>query len=183
MSAVSPIASARLDLIALDADAVTALLEGRHEDAEVHIGATIPVGWPDDHDARFLRFRLDQLRDNPDLGPWFVRAVVLRSGREMVGHAGFHGPPGVNGPGAADAVEVGYTVFPRHRGEGYATEAASALIAFAAEKGVARVIASVAPDNAPSLAVVHKLGFEQTGDQWDDEDGRELVFERPASGR
>jgi hypothetical protein len=25
----------------------------------------------------------------------------------------------------------------------------------------------------------HTLGFVQVGDQWDDEDGLELVFERP----
>jgi ribosomal-protein-alanine N-acetyltransferase len=39
------------------------------------------------------------------------------------------------------------------------------------------VIASIAPDNDPSLAIVRKLGFEQTGEQWDDEDGLELVFQ------
>jgi RimJ/RimL family protein N-acetyltransferase len=42
------------------------------------------------------------------------------------------------------------------------------------------VIASVSPENAPSLAVIRKLGFEQTGEQWDEEDGLELVFERAA---
>jgi RimJ/RimL family protein N-acetyltransferase len=43
--------------------------------------------------------------------------------------------------------------------------------------GVRRFIASVAPDNEPSLAIVRKLGFVQTGKQWDEEDGEELVFE------
>jgi hypothetical protein len=31
--------------------------------------------------------------------------------------------------------------------------------------------------NAPSLAIVRRLGFVQTGEYWDDEDGLELVFE------
>jgi ribosomal-protein-alanine N-acetyltransferase len=35
----------------------------------------------------------------------------------------------------------------------------------------------VAPDNERSLNLIGKLGFRQTGDQWDDEDGLELVFE------
>jgi L-amino acid N-acyltransferase YncA len=44
-------------------------------------------------------------------------------------------------------------------------------------QGIHDFVASVSPDNAPSLAIVHKLGFVQTGDQWDEEDGLELVFE------
>jgi ribosomal-protein-alanine N-acetyltransferase len=95
----------------------------------------------------------------------------------MIGHAGFHGPPGVNGVRKPDAVEVGYTIFAPYRGKGYATEAATALIEWARdERGVCRFIASVAPGNAPSLAVVRKLGFTQSGTVWDEEDGEELVF-------
>jgi RimJ/RimL family protein N-acetyltransferase len=96
----------------------------------------------------------------------------------MIGHAGFHGPPGVNGPAAADAVEIGYSIFEPWRGRGYATEVARALIDWAhRERGITRVIASVSPENAPSLVIVRKLGFVQTGELWDDEDGLELVFE------
>jgi RimJ/RimL family protein N-acetyltransferase len=100
----------------------------------------------------------------------------------MIGHAGFHGPPGVNGRKDPEALEVGYTVFPPFRRQGYATEAVTALMDWAqGEKGIRRFIASVSPDNEPSLAMVRKLGFVQTGEQWDEEDGLELVFdlERP----
>jgi len=48
------------------------------------------------------------------------------------------------------------------------------------ERGIHDFVASVAPDNLASLAIVRKLGFVQTGEQWDDEDGLELVWE---SGR
>ena len=47
----------------------------------------------------------------------------------------------------------------------------------AEERGVKRFVASVAPSNEPSLAIVRKLGFVQTGERMDDEDGLELVFE------
>ena len=111
------------------------------------------------------------------------RAIVLREPvRKIIGHIGFHGPPGVNGPGTADAVEIGYTVFPDARGLGYAAEAASALIDWAARShGIRHFIASVAPGNAPSEAIVAKLGFTHTGEQWDEEDGLEWIFEIPTA--
>jgi [ribosomal protein S5]-alanine N-acetyltransferase len=179
------ITSDRLELILLSPQAIEALLEGRHDDAEREVDAAIPAGWPDEHDAGFLRYRQRQLDRAPQAEPWLVRAVVLRDpARAMIGHAGFHGQPGVNGKQDAEAVELGYTIFEPYRGRGYATEAARALMDWAfAEKGIRRFIASVAPTNDPSLAIVKKLGFVQTGEQWDDEDGLELVFELDRGAR
>jgi [ribosomal protein S5]-alanine N-acetyltransferase len=173
------ITSDRLELILLSPQAVEALLEGRPADAESELDASIPAGWPDEHDAGFLRYRQRQLERAPQAQPWLVRAIVLRDPvRTMIGHAGFHGQPGVNGKQDREAVELGYTIFEPHRGRGYATEAAQALMEWAfAEKGIRRFIASVAPTNDPSLAIVKKLGFVQSGEQWDEEDGLELVFE------
>jgi RimJ/RimL family protein N-acetyltransferase len=178
------ITTARLELILLSPQAIDALLEGRRADAERELDAAIPAGWPDEHDANFLRYRQRQLERAPQAEPWLVRAVILREPvRAMIGHAGFHGQPGVNGKQDPQAVELGYTIFEPYRGHGYATEAALALMDWAREqKGVSRFIASVAPANDPSLAIVRKLGFVQTGEQWDEQDGLELVFElvRPA---
>ena len=173
------IASDRLDLVLLSHDAIEALLEGRRADAERDLDAVIPGDWPDEHDTRFLRYRQRQLERAPQAEPWLVRAVILRELRLMIGHAGFHGQPGVNGKQDPEAVELGYTIFESHRGRGFATEAAQALMRWAAEeRGIHRFFASVSPTNAPSLAIVAKLGFVQTGEQWDEEDGLELVFER-----
>jgi RimJ/RimL family protein N-acetyltransferase len=162
-----------IELVPLEHELLAALADGRREEAAQRLGVEVPEDWPDAHDAAFLALRA---RERLPL-EWGVYALV-RDGA-MVGHAGFHGPPGRNGPGHPDAVEIGYTVFPAFRGRGYAQAAARELVSLARARSVARVIASVAPDNAPSLAVIRKLGFLQTGEQWDDEDGRELVFELP----
>jgi RimJ/RimL family protein N-acetyltransferase len=73
---------------------------------------------------------------------------------------------------------VGYEVLPEHRRRGHARGALQQLMDFARERGARTVRASISPDNAPSLALVASFGFRHVGEQWDDEDGRELVFER-----
>jgi RimJ/RimL family protein N-acetyltransferase len=167
------IRSERLELVWLTADAMDALLGGRHDE----LPYTVPSDWPDAHDERFLRLRLRQLRADPSRADWGVAAMVLRDGRELIGHIGFHGPPGVNARRVADAVEVGYTVFPEHRRRGYATEAVRAMLGYARERGIHRFLASVAPENEPSLRLVRGLGFVEVGRHWDEEDGEELELE------
>jgi ribosomal-protein-alanine N-acetyltransferase len=169
--------SRRLELVSMSPEFLEAVLAGRVDEAGELIGAEVPADSLDDEE-RFFRLRLDQMRKEPARRQW-LRALVLRDqGRPMIGHAGFHGPPGINGLRKTDALEMGYTVFEPFRGHGYATEAASALMDWAErEHGIKRFIASVAPGNEPSLAIVRKLGFVRTGEQWDDEDGLEVVFE------
>jgi RimJ/RimL family protein N-acetyltransferase len=99
---------------------------------------------------------------------------VVDDQRRVVGHAGFHGPPDKHG-----MVEVGYTVVPEQRGRGHGAAALRALLERATEDERIRTVrATVSPDNAPSLQIVRRAGFLQVGEQWDDEDGLELVFER-----
>ena len=167
------IATERLELGWLSPELVAAILNGRREE----LGFAVPDDWPDDHDRRFLAFRLRQMSDEPARGPWLVRGIVLPETPELIGHVGFHGPPGVNSLKADDAVEVGYTIFPEHRRQGYATEAVRALLDWGRAQRIHRFVASVGPGNEPSLRIVRGLGFVEVGRHWDDEDGEELEFE------
>jgi ribosomal-protein-alanine N-acetyltransferase len=169
------IRSARLDLVSMSPAFLEALLDGRRDEAATLLGAPLPDGWPGEHDEGFLRLRLTQMREDPDSRQWLVRAIILRDSGAMAGHAGFHGPPGAHGL-PAETVELGYTVFPPFRNRGYATEVAVALAGWAEARGMRHLVASVSPGNEPSLAIIRKLGFVQTGEQWDEEDGLELVF-------
>jgi len=121
-----------------------------------------------------MRYRLEQLSVDPSIQPWLLRAMVLREPKPLViGHIGFHAPPD-----AYHKVEVGYSVDADYRRQGFAFEAVQALFAWAnAEHRVQHFVASIAPTNAASLGLAQKLGFVQTGRQWDEEDGEELVFE------
>ncbi len=152
---------------------IEALLSGDRARAEESLGAPVPPEWPEDI-GHMLTLRLQQMRADPSEQEWLARAMVLRSdGRTVVGNIGFHARPDGRG-----MVEVGYTVLPEHRRRGYAEEAVRALFDWARRTHGIRIFrASVGPANEPSLALVRKLGFVQTGVQWDEIDGEELVFE------
>lgn len=46
-----------------------------------------------------------------------------------------------------------------------------------AEPSVNTVRATISPGNVGSLATISGFGFAEVGEQWDEEDGRELIFE------
>jgi ribosomal-protein-alanine N-acetyltransferase len=165
-----------IELVPMTPEFVASLLAGRHEEAARLLGIEVPEEFPSEGEKGFLGLRLRQMREDARFRTWCPHAIVL--GGQMIGHAGYHGPPGVNSVHDPEAVEFGYRIFPPYRGRGYATEAARMLMDQAEERaGIRHFVLSVGPTNEPSLAIVRKLGFTQTGERMDAEDGRELVFE------
>ena len=59
--------------------------------------------------------------------------------------------------------ELGYALLPAHAGHGYATEAARATLRLAGALGLSEVHATVRAHNAPSVAVLERLGFVPSG--------------------
>ena len=164
----------QVELILLDLEVMRALLAGDVDRASERVMVRLPAAFLD-YDWLW-RIRVEDVRNNPQAESWLVRAVVAMPDRVVVGHAGFHGPPNERG-----MVEIGYSILPEYRRRGFARAAVAALLDYAAAStGVKVVRASISPDNAGSLAVIRPFGFAQVGEQWDEEDGLELVFERPA---
>ena len=158
-----------MPLLVLDA-----FVDGNADKARELVDYGVPADFPDAAAAEVLEVRRLQLAADPARAPWSVRAMVRRDDRVMVGFVNFHGPPGVNDIEASDAAELGWTVFPEHRRQGYATETGRRLMDWArAEYGVRRFISSTTPGNAPSLRVHEKLGFHPTGEVVDGE----IIFE------
>ena len=88
-------------------------------------------------------------------GHWALE--TLESG-ELVGRAGLYYPP--DWPG----LEVGWTVWPEHWGEGYAPEAGRAACAWAHELlGAGHIVSLIEPNNDRSIRVAEKLGETYEG--------------------
>ena len=123
--------------------------------------------------ARMLLGAYEALGVDPEGSPWWFFTVVVDG--EVVGDAGFHGPPPADGPAE---VEIGYQIAPAVRGQGVATRACALLLAHAWRHGAELVRAEVEPDNpygAASRAVLAANGFRA--------DGRSgFVVERPVGG-
>lgn len=161
-------------LVRLSTPALEALVGGDVETASKETGLALTAYFVDE--AWLWRIRLDQAATDPSCLAWIARAAVDVATGEVVGHVGFHGPPSETG-----MVEVAYAVDPVHRRRGYARALLTAALAWAAaEPAVRAVRASISPDNEASLATIRPFGFERVGEQWDDEDGLELLFERPS---
>ncbi|MGW2410416.1 GNAT family N-acetyltransferase [Streptomyces sp. NPDC001739] len=78
-------------------------------------------------------------------------------------------------------VEIGYSVAPGFRRQGYARSTLIELLRrAAADSAVTTVRATISPDNVASLATISGFGFVEVGEQWDEGDGLEIVFEVPA---
>lgn len=61
---------------------------------------------------------------------------------------------------ALDDVDLGFAFLERHRGQGYAREAAEAVREDGAGRlGLKRIVGLTALDNGPSIALLEKLGF------------------------
>ncbi|MFC3381739.1 GNAT family N-acetyltransferase [Couchioplanes caeruleus subsp. azureus] len=122
------------------------------------------------------RMRSRQAEEDPAAAAWVTGVIWDEGRRTAVGRAGFHAPPDADG-----MVEIGYAVDPAHRRRGYARAALEILLARAArEPQVRRVRVSIAPDNVASYRLASRYGFRKVGEQWDDEDGLEFVYEVPA---
>lgn len=123
--------------------------------------------------------RSRQVDEDPGTAAWVTGVIWDEDRRSAVGGAGYHDRPDADG-----RVEIGYGVDPAYRRRGYARAALEALLARAeAEPQVRLVRVSIRPDNVPSFNLAAQYGFAKVGEQWDDEDGLEFVYEVSAGGR
>ncbi|RSM77981.1 GNAT family N-acetyltransferase [Amycolatopsis sp. WAC 01375] len=120
--------------------------------------------------------RSRQVAADPGSAAWVTGIIWDQQHLLAVGTVGYHGPPDTSG-----MVEIGYAVDPAHRRRGYARAALEPLPARAAQTPqVHTVRVTIGPGNTASYRLASQYGFVKVGEQWDDEDGLEIIYEIPA---
>jgi RimJ/RimL family protein N-acetyltransferase len=105
----------------------------------------------------FVQMFLDQQRAQPRTK--FQLAVALKSNHRLVGSCGIR----VASAGAREG-DIGYELSPAYWGQGYATEAARAIVGFGfSELGLHRIWSWCVADNLGSARVLEKLGMRLEG--------------------
>ena len=102
---------------------------------------------------RFLQWQEEEPRR------LFQLALVLKSDNTLIGNCGIRRKSGNDWE-----ADLGYELSPQHWGNGYATEAARALVDFGfRELDLSRISSWCIADNTPSARVLERLGFRQEG--------------------
>lgn len=95
--------------------------------------------------------------------------IRRRAEGDFIGYCGL-----IVGRASLDEPEIAYELFKRVHGNGYATEAAAAVVEAAALTGRKRLWSTVRTWNAPSFRVLEKIGFDR--DHITTDDRGEIVW-------
>lgn len=165
----------RIRIIQLDAATLGALADGNLELARATSPVALSPWLAGPESVGTWRYRAKQAVETPEDLPWMTGVVWDEDARLPVGKAGYHAAPDSHG-----MVELGYAIDPDLRRRGYARAALTALIERARREPAIHVLrATISPTNTASLGLVHQFEFLEVGDQWDDEDGLEIIYEMP----
>lgn len=105
----------------------------------------------------FIGWFLDHQKQNPRIK--YQLAVTLKSHHQLIGNCGVR----MDEVGATKA-DIGYELNPKHWNQGFATEAASAIVDFGfTHFGVHRIWADCIAENVGSAHVLEKLGMKLEG--------------------
>jgi len=165
----------RVEILQLAGAALRALADGDQAGAERTSPVPLSPYLAGPYCRRVWEIRADQVVEDPASAAWITGIVWDPDRRLAVGRDGYHGQPDDKG-----MVEIGYSIDPQFRRQGYARAALRALLARAeADPAVRTVRATIAPDNTASRDLVLAHGFVEVGEQEDEEDGLEIVYEVP----
>jgi RimJ/RimL family protein N-acetyltransferase len=145
----------RLQLIPFSLELKKAAINDRARFVEM-LGVYVPTHWPEPDLAEALPIFVENMERAPSEPAWDWIAIH-KLDQAVIGDIGFMGGPDQNG-----VVEVGYSIVPEYRNQGYATEMASGLIAWVfQEKGIKVVTATCRDDNIGSIKVLEHVGMRR----------------------
>jgi len=124
-----------------------------------------------------IKYRLPRARQNPEYAKYLLRVAVLKDTPIIIASAGFHDAPDSNG-----MIEIGFGVDKKYQGRGFGQELLHGMWSWVVNDPQVKTLRyTVSPDNLISQHIIKKLGFKHIGQQIDEEDGPEDIYELSAS--
>ena len=120
-----------------------------------------------------LPHRIPKVKRNPEFAEIGLVVAVEKDSNVLIGSAGFHDLPDANG-----MIEIGFGIVPEKQNLGFGQELLHGMWRMILEDPKVKVLRyTVSPGNSPSLHIIKKLQFNLVGEQIDEEDGLELIYE------
>jgi RimJ/RimL family protein N-acetyltransferase len=170
---VARVTARAVRIVQLPAEAIIALADGDLAGADAASPVPLTDWMVSDSSVRTWQYRAVQAIQTPEDLPWITGVLWDEEDQVAVGQSGFHAAPDDDG-----MVEVGYGVDPAYRRRGYARAALELAIERARSEPAVRTLrATISPGNEASLGLIRQYPFVHNGEQWDEEDGVELIYE------
>jgi ribosomal-protein-alanine N-acetyltransferase len=168
-----PIETKRLDLHHIPVAGLISLFEEKNDCLAI-AGRSITNPYRNlIEDSGPLAWRVPQVKSDSSTNKWFVRFIVLRESGEIIGSTSFHGVPD-----EAGMMEIGIGIEEKFWGKGYATEALLGMWRWVVtQPEVMTLRYTVSPTNLASVRIINKFGFHHQGQQMDEIDGPEDIYE------
>ena len=120
-----------------------------------------------------IPYRINQVRKDPKIAKYLLRVAVSRESMEIIGSAGFHNLPDENG-----MIEIGFGIDPTFQNKGYGKQLLHGMWNWVLkDQRVKTLRYTVSPTNLISKQIIQKLEFDLVGEQLDDVDGVEEIYE------
>lgn len=120
-----------------------------------------------------LKHRIPRVKKDPGFAE--IGLILAITDGEIIGSAGFHDFPDENG-----MIEIGFGIVPERQRQGFGIELLHGMWkAISSRPDIKTLRYTVSPENEASIHIIKKLKFNLVGEQMDDEDGLELIYELP----
>jgi RimJ/RimL family protein N-acetyltransferase len=123
-----------------------------------------------------LPYRIPRVKLNPEFAEIAVVLAIEKATNEIIGSAGFHDFPNEEG-----MIEIGFGIVPEKQNQGFGRELLHGMWGEIVKRPDVKILRyTVSPTNGPSMHIIKSSGFELVGEQIDEEDGLEFIFEKSA---
>ena len=120
-----------------------------------------------------LAWRVPQVMADESSNKWFMRWIVLQENQKIIGSTSFHRVPDENG-----LLDIGLGIDERFHTQGFGYEAVKGMWEWVSKDPLVKILRyTVSPTNLASIALINKFDFPKIGQQIDEEDGPEDIYE------